>query len=387
MWQELEYSLDDQLAYEVSEADYSVIGPVDDRFPIPARRRRPSTLLFPTNTICLLEILDRDGSVLGTGTGTLIAPQVVLTAKHVLMDVQPPRCRVAREFAPALWFPAIRVTPGADLTATDRRLRRPAGTRVASSSRFRAHPDLDYGVIILPRPFSGPGRFMMLQARSRPRTATLLTIAGYPCDKPAGTMWGHSERIPLTGVTDTHLFYTIDTCPGHSGSPIWLLGNDEIRLLLGVHTSGVPTNDPGRRCENDPVLRRCRRTAAPVTPVGGQNCGVRVTCDVINTIVGWCQEFGVREPVIDRRVYRRRCGRSGRPVLRRGSRGSAVRDLQARLNRWLAGSPRIGLPPLQVDGIFGRSTDRLVRAFQRDMRITVDGVVGAGTWGRLLAVT
>ncbi len=33
--------------------------------------------------------------------------------------------------------------------------------------------------------------------------------------------------------------YTIDTCPGHSGSPLWLLGNDEIRLLLGIRTVEV----------------------------------------------------------------------------------------------------------------------------------------------------
>jgi glutamyl endopeptidase len=148
---------------------------------------------------------------------------------------------------------------------------------------------------------------MMLQPRSSENIATLLTIAGYHCDKPLGTMWGHSNRIELKNITTTHLSYSIDTCPGHSGSPIWLLGNNEIRLLLGIHTSGVPGVEGGR-CENDPIRRQCRRTGAAVTPVRGLNCGVRVTFDVINNILRWCREFGVQGPLLDRRQYQRRCG-------------------------------------------------------------------------------
>lgn len=279
--------------------DYAVIGPRDDRFQIRAQRRRPSTLLFPFNTICLLQI--NTGSGTAHGTGTLIAPQVVLTAKHCLMNVRPP-CASSR--AVGTWFPSIRVTPGADFSAASERNRRPAtpASIDATSARFRADPDLDYGVIVLPRAVARPSEFMMLQPRGRSETATLLTIAGYPCDKSRGTMWGHSKRIPLTGVTPTHLFYSIDTCPGHSGSPIWLLGNAGIRLLLGVHTAGPPG------CDNDPAPgRQCRPTGAAVTPVSGDNCGVRVTCHVINSIIRWCREFGVRGPRLDQRVYRQQC--------------------------------------------------------------------------------
>jgi V8-like Glu-specific endopeptidase len=282
------------------ELQYSIIvsptSPGDDRFRIPARNRRPSTLLFPFNPICLLERNHLEGGV-SRVTGTLIAPQVVLTAKHCLtrLDV-----RTADE-GPR--FSSIRVVPGADFSAVTERNKRPGipPSITAARSRFRVHPTLDYGVIILPSAFTKPNQFMMLQARRESTTATLLTIAGYPCDKPIGTMWGHSGRIPLTGVTATHLRYTIDTCPGHSGSPIWLLGNAGIRLLLGVHTSG-PAG-----CDNDPKGTRCLPTGGAVTPAGGQNGGIRVTCDVINTILGWCREFRVRQPVIDQVVYRQRC--------------------------------------------------------------------------------
>jgi N-acetylmuramoyl-L-alanine amidase len=58
------------------------------------------------------------------------------------------------------------------------------------------------------------------------------------------------------------------------------------------------------------------------------------------------------------------------PVIRRGDRGDAVRELQARLG-------------LAADGIFGPQTDAAVRMFQTDNRLTVDGIVGPQTWGVL----
>ena len=60
-----------------------------------------------------------------------------------------------------------------------------------------------------------------------------------------------------------------------------------------------------------------------------------------------------------------------RPLLRRGSRGAAVRTLQQRLGG------------LVVDGIFGPRTEARVRAFQQRNRLVVDGIVGPRTWAAL----
>jgi murein DD-endopeptidase MepM/ murein hydrolase activator NlpD len=63
------------------------------------------------------------------------------------------------------------------------------------------------------------------------------------------------------------------------------------------------------------------------------------------------------------------------PILRRGSTGPAVRDLQRALTA--AGFPAT------VDGAFGLRTDAAVRALQRARGLTPDGVVGPLTWAAL----
>jgi peptidoglycan hydrolase-like protein with peptidoglycan-binding domain len=69
---------------------------------------------------------------------------------------------------------------------------------------------------------------------------------------------------------------------------------------------------------------------------------------------------------------------TGQPTLSRGSQGSAVKTLQARLQT-------LGFDPGPVDGIFGSGTDAAVRAFQRARGIQVDGIVGPQTWDTLYA--
>jgi V8-like Glu-specific endopeptidase len=243
----------------------------DDRVQVRNVATRPSTRLFPFNTICLI----RRPPSTDLGSGTLIAPQVVLTAGHVLQGEA-----------------SVTVTPGADMSAATDELRRPANPRAQTvpASRFRFHPTLDIALALMPAPFTRPTEFMMLQARGDANTATLLSNAGYPggsTDLPpgwsSGTMWRHSDQVPIAGVTPTRLFYPIDTSPGHSGSPLWLLGNDGIRLLLAVHTNGIGGCAPNR------------------------NCGVRITCAVITWIENECRAASVAGPRVDRVAFRRTC--------------------------------------------------------------------------------
>lgn len=63
-------------------------------------------------------------------------------------------------------------------------------------------------------------------------------------------------------------------------------------------------------------------------------------------------------------------------VLKQGSTGSQVRDLQTRLRDW-------GYMNGSVDGIFGSKTRNAVIYFQRKHYLTQDGIVGANTAAKL----
>jgi peptidoglycan hydrolase-like protein with peptidoglycan-binding domain len=62
-------------------------------------------------------------------------------------------------------------------------------------------------------------------------------------------------------------------------------------------------------------------------------------------------------------------------VVKMGSRGEDVTSLQNLLNGQGYG--------LSADGIFGAKTLAAVQDYQRNMGLTVDGIVGTNTWGAL----
>lgn len=68
-------------------------------------------------------------------------------------------------------------------------------------------------------------------------------------------------------------------------------------------------------------------------------------------------------------------GRPGTRVIRQWSRGNDVRELQRVLNKWYPKRTQ-----LAVDGEFGPATEAAVKYFQKNAKLTVDGIVGARTW-------
>jgi N-acetylmuramoyl-L-alanine amidase len=66
-------------------------------------------------------------------------------------------------------------------------------------------------------------------------------------------------------------------------------------------------------------------------------------------------------------------------LIRRGTRGEDVRDVQHRL---LGAGLRI--EPDELDGTFGASTEEAVRGFQRARGLPADGIMGPDTWGQLV---
>ena len=64
------------------------------------------------------------------------------------------------------------------------------------------------------------------------------------------------------------------------------------------------------------------------------------------------------------------------PTLQQGASGSAVIDLQQRLQK-------AGFSPGAIDGSFGPGTKAAVIAFQRSKGLVADGIVGPATWAAL----
>jgi peptidoglycan hydrolase-like protein with peptidoglycan-binding domain len=69
-------------------------------------------------------------------------------------------------------------------------------------------------------------------------------------------------------------------------------------------------------------------------------------------------------------------------LLRVGSRGENVRILQLYINR--LGDTDNSVPRISADGIFGPLTEASVRAAQRVLGLTIDGIVGPITWNAVV---
>ena len=73
---------------------------------------------------------------------------------------------------------------------------------------------------------------------------------------------------------------------------------------------------------------------------------------------------------------------SGYPLLRAGSRGNYVKELQHKL-----AALGYDIGSYGVDGVFGSATKRAVLWFQKDHQLSQDGIVGLNTWTKLIEVS
>lgn len=67
------------------------------------------------------------------------------------------------------------------------------------------------------------------------------------------------------------------------------------------------------------------------------------------------------------------------PTVRKGARGNITKLIQQRLNS-------VGFS-ISIDGIFGNGTEKAVKVFQKNRKLSSDGIVGKNTWEWLLKGT
>jgi len=195
---------------------------------------------YPWSAVASLLITARDGSQ-WLGTGWFIGPRTLLTAGHCVYITNSP---ISGRNG---WVLSIQVLPGRNGTAL------PFGSATATTFwtvrgwAEQGDENYDYGAIILPGPLStgtDVGSFGFAVLPDDELSTHVLNIAGYPGDKPPGTLWYDSHKT--ASVTSSKVFYDIDTMGGQSGAPVYVIEGDR-RIGVAVHAYGGPTTNSGTR--------------------------------------------------------------------------------------------------------------------------------------------
>lgn len=202
------------------------------------RVRIANTAIYPWRAIASLLITARDNSQ-WIGTGWFIGPHTLATAGHVVY--------IKNSGVPGRdgWVKRIVVMPGRNGSSL------PYGS--VASSNFRSvvgwtssgSENYDYAAIILPNNLgSTTGWFGYGSYSDATLKGKIVNIAGYPGDKPSGTLWYGSNRIASLG--SRKVYYDIDTAGGQSGAPVYRIINGS-RYGVAVHAYGGATTNSGTR--------------------------------------------------------------------------------------------------------------------------------------------
>lgn len=143
----------------------------------------------------------------------------------------------------------------------------------------------------------------------------------------------------------------------------WFRAYDTIEDAVEDYMDLLCTASRYKGALNQPSARKCIEGIVNGGYATGPNYADHVMAIINNYNLTRIDEGLLYEPV------------KARPVLKRGSRGNNVKELQELLNNHGYN--------LKVDGIFGDNTEKAVLQFQLDHQLKVDGIVGKITWNKL----
>jgi len=215
----------------------AIIG-TDDRVKV----AKPLLANNPWRQICALRIRSQLGNLF-VGTAWFIGPKTLATAGH---------CVFLHDEGG--WAKSIDVIPAKFGNST------PFGK--VTSTRFKAvdgwtdqkSRDFDYGVIQLDSEAVGlqVGNFAVSTFTDAELNGVVLKVSGYPADREQANFQYFHER-PIKSVSNTRVFYDIDTFGGQSGSPIWEDTQENGIVAIGIHTTGGITSNSGTRINDDVI--------------------------------------------------------------------------------------------------------------------------------------
>lgn len=214
-----ELGADNELGGALLESDPEIVG-------VDTRKVVPNTTRIPFRFICHLSM---------GCTGTLVAPNKVLTSAHCVYD---------RSSKRPTWS-GTTAAPGRNGRGSSRR-DVPYGTaRIIRANFPRAYVTArsynaawphDYAVLTLDRRFAVPGGAFSRLRVIDPNVLLKVKVntAGYPGHGSRRQYWTYNRIVSISGARMRHV---LDTKPGQSGSPIWLRWR-KTRSIVGIHKAG-----------------------------------------------------------------------------------------------------------------------------------------------------
>ena len=201
------------------------------------RTRIVDTKVAPWRMVCQLEITGPEGSTVGTGW--LAGPRTIITAGHC----------VFHKSDLGGWATSITVTPG--MQDGDAPFGSFVATRVESITPWvdDENPDFDMGVIHIdpvagqPDPGDALGFFGVAALPDDALLGRMVNVSGYPGDKiDAQNRIGTQQwfaRNKVSRVTARRIFYAVDTMPGQSGGPAYMIdAPGAAPKVVGIHAYG-----------------------------------------------------------------------------------------------------------------------------------------------------
>ena len=210
--------------HESSEIN-SIIG-TDDRVKV------SNTKIAPYKSIVYLNVIINGNQA--AGTGTLIDNTTVLTAAHVVYNVET-----------NTWASSVTVYPGKNKETE------PYGSTTASkiviypgyNSTGSYIPKYDLAIIKLNKPLGVKTGYLSIS--SSISTGNNVSISGYPIDLSSGynspSMYRGDGAV--TSITSDFIKYNVDTSGGQSGSAVLNSSNN----IVGVHIKADGNNNTGVR--------------------------------------------------------------------------------------------------------------------------------------------